>query len=110
MQQAGIIAGRLTLLDAEKVGLDVSIFVFVRLEKHAAEVLDAFEKATRDVPEILQCYSMSGEFDYLLRVVVGSVRDYERTVKARILKLPHVGQVNSHFALSEIKNTTILPI
>ena len=110
LQQAGIIAGRRTLLDAEKVGLDVSIFVFVRLEKHASELLDAFEKATRDVPEILQCYSMSGEFDYLLRVVVASVRDYERTVKGKILKLPHVGQVNSHFALSEIKNTTILPL
>jgi Lrp/AsnC family transcriptional regulator len=53
---------------------------------------------------------MSGEFDYLLRVVVASVRDYERTVKGKILKLPHVGNINSHFALSEIKNSTILPI
>jgi Lrp/AsnC family transcriptional regulator len=110
LQQAGIIAGRRTLLDAEKVGLDVSIFVFVRLERHASEMLDAFEKAVGDVPEILQCYSMSGEFDYLLRVVVASVRDYERTVKGKILKLPHVGNINSHFALSEIKNSTILPI
>jgi Lrp/AsnC family transcriptional regulator len=110
LQQAGIIAGRRTLLDAEKVGLDVSIFVFVRLERHASEMLDAFEKAVRDVPEILQCYSMSGEFDYVLRVVVASVRDYERTVKGKILKLPHVGHINSNFALSEIKNTTILPI
>ena len=72
--------------------------------------MDAFEKATLDVPEILQCYTVSGEFDYMLRVVVGSVRDYERTVKGKLLKLPHVGIMNSHFALNEVKNTTALPV
>ena len=53
---------------------------------------------------------MSGEFDYLLRVVVHSVRDYEKTVKGKLLKLPHVGVMNSHFALNEIKNTNELPL
>ncbi|MEM9330856.1 MAG: Lrp/AsnC family transcriptional regulator [Pseudomonadota bacterium] len=110
MEDSGIIRVKRSILDSEKIGLDVSIFVFVRLDTHTSEVLESFEEATRSVPEILQCYTMSGEFDYLLRVVVKSVRDYEKTVKGRLLKLPHVGVMNSHFALNEIKNTTSLPI
>ena len=110
MQDSGLLKGRVWLVDAEKAGHDVSIFVFVRLETHSTEVMDAFERATLDVPEILQCYTVSGEFDYMLRVVVASVRDYERTVKGKLLKLPHVGIMNSHFALNEVKNTTVLPV
>lgn len=110
MQDAGVIRGNTIVLDPEKIGLDVSIFVFVRLDHHSAGVLEAFEEAALDVPEILQCYTMSGEFDYLLRVMVATVRDYEKTVKAKLLKLPHVGNLNSHFALAEVKNTAQLPI
>ena len=110
LEENGIIANRKCLLNPEEVGMDVSIFVFVRLDTHSAEVLEKFERATLEVDEILQCYTMSGEFDYLLRVVVPSVREYEKAVKGRLLKLPHVGVMNSHFALNEIKNTTELPI
>lgn len=110
MEESGIITGKVCLVDAEKTGFDVSIFVFIRLAIHSAEVLTEFEKATLLVPQIMQCYTMSGEFDYLLRVVVPSVRDYEKAVKGTLLKLPHVGVMNSHFALNEIKNTTCLPI
>lgn len=110
LQDTGIIAGRSVLLDAEKIGLDVSVFVFVRLDRHSAGVLEEFEEEARKVPDILQCYTMSGDFDYLLRVVVSSVREYEKTIKARLLKLPHVGTLSSHFALNEIKNTGQLPI
>ena len=110
MEESGVIASRKCHLDAEKVGLDVSIFVFVRLDVHSSEVLEEFEAATQNVPEIMQCYTMSGEFDYLLRVVVRTVRDYEKAVKGELLKLPHVGVMNSHFALNEIKNKTALPI
>ncbi len=110
MEESGIILGRVCLIDPEKTGLDVSIFVFVRLAIHSADVLTEFEEATLDIPQIMQCYTMSGEFDYLLRVVVPSVRDYEKAVKGQLLKLPHVGVMNSHFALNEIKNTSSLPL
>lgn len=110
MQESGLLKGRTWQVDGEKAGLDVVIFVYVRLSIHSAEGLEAFEAATQNIPEILQCYTMSGEFDYLLRVVVPSVRDYERTVKGKLLKLPNVGMMNSHFALNEIKNTSRLPI
>jgi len=110
MQDAGLLKGRVWLIDGEMAGRDVSIFVFVRLDTHSSEVLESFEAATQAIPEILQCYTMSGEFDYLLLGVVGSVRDYERTVKGKLLKLPNVGIMNSHFALNEIKNSTALPL
>ena len=110
MQDAGIIKGRVALIDAEKIGMDISVFVFIRLERHSSGVLETFEDTARKLPEIVQCYAMSGEFDFLLRVVVASVRDYERTVKARLLKLPHVGTMSSNFALNEVKNSTELPI
>ena len=110
MQDAGIIEGRYMRINSEKVEYDVSIFVFVKLDTHSSEVLEIFEHATLSVPEILQCYTMSGEFDYLLRVVVQSVREYESTVKGKLLKLPHVGTMNSHFALNEIKNSSALPL
>lgn len=110
MQESALLKGRVWLVDPERAGQDVFIFVFVRLDTHSAEAMDAFEKATLDIPEILQCYTVSGEFDYLLRVVVSSVREYERVGKGKLLKLPHVGIVNSHFALNEVKNTTVLPV
>jgi len=110
MQESGVIKSQVCNLDSEIIGLDVSIFVFVRLDTHSAQALDKFEISTKSVPEIMQCYTMSGEFDYLLRIVVATVRDYEKTVKGKLLQLPHVGMMNSHFALSEIKNSSALPI
>ena len=110
MEDAGVILAKRCILNSEKVGLDVSIFVHVRLDIHSSEVLEEFEAATQSIPEIMQCYTMSGEFDYLLRVVVKAVRDYEKTVKGKLLQLPHVGTMNSSFALNEIKNSTALPL
>ena len=110
MEEAGIIAGRRCYLDPEKVGLDVSIFVFVRLRVHSEGVLEEFEAATLDIPQILQCYTLSGDFDYLLRVVVRNVREYEKTIKGALLKLPNVGHLSSSFALNEVKNISQLPL
>jgi len=110
LEDAGIIEARKCILNAEEVGLDISIFVFVRLDIHSSEILERFEEATKHIPEIMQCYTMSGEFDYLLRVVVPTVREYEKTIKGKLLKLPNVGVMNSHFSLNEIKNTTALPL
>ncbi len=110
LEQSGVIAGRPVMLDAEKLGFGVTIFVMVRLSVHNEPALNQFESAVLEVPQILQCYTMSGEFDYLLRIAVASVRAYEKTVKGKLLHLPHVGQINSHFSLNEIKNTWHLPL
>jgi Lrp/AsnC family transcriptional regulator len=110
MEEAGVIQGRAVVLDPDALGFEVSVFCLVRLKQHDEETLNAFEDAARRLPEILQCYSLAGEHDYVLRVLVRSVRDYEQVVKVSLLHLPHVNHVQSNFALREVKNTSALPI
>lgn len=110
MQDAGIVRGRVWSLDPAPLGLEVSVFAEVRLKKHDEETLEAFEQTTRDHPEIVECFSMSGESDYILRVVVGTVADYEILLKKVLLHLPGVAAIHSNFALKTIKLTSKLPI
>lgn len=110
MERQGVIRGRIVLVDPKQVGFDVSVFCFVRLKQHDEETLVEFEKAVKAMPEVVQCYSMTGEYDYVLRVLTSSVRQYEEILKKALLKLPGVGFVNSSFALDELKNTHRLPL
>lgn len=110
MEESGVIQGRAVVLDPEALGFEVSVFCLVRLKQHDEDTLNEFEEAARRLPEILQCYSLAGENDYVLRVLVRSVRDYEQVVKVSLLHLPHVSHVQSNFALREVKNTSALPI
>jgi Lrp/AsnC family transcriptional regulator len=110
MEADGIIRGRALLIDPAALDLSVSVFCLVRLKSHEEEILNAFERAVARHEEIVQCYSMTGEHDYLVRVVVRDVRHYEETVKRLLLHLPGVAFVNSSFALKEVKNTTRLPV
>jgi len=110
MERQGVIRGRIVLVDPKRVGFEVSVFCFVRLKQHDEETLLDFEKAVKAMPEVVQCYSMTGEHDYVLRVLTSSVRQYEEILKKALLKLPGVGFVNSSFALDELKNTHRLPL
>ena len=110
LEADGVIRGRRLLLDAEALGLPITVFCFIRLGRHDRATMEAFEAAAREHPNIVQCYTMSGDQDYVLRVVVDSVKAFERLVKNDLLALPSVGQMSSSFALSEIKNTTELPL
>ena len=74
------------------------------------ELQELFEKAVKNMPEVVQCYSMTGDHDYVLRVLTSSVRQYEEILKKALLRLPGVGFVNSSFALDELKNTHRVPI
>lgn len=110
LESTGAIVGRNVVLDAEVLGLHITVFCFIRLTHHDKASMDAFEESARAHPNILQCYTMSGEQDYVLRVVTSSVKAYEQLMKNDLLSLPCVGQMSSSFALSEIKNTSVLPI
>lgn len=110
LQGDGIIQGKVILLDPEVFGLTVNVFANLRLKQHDEETLDALEEAARRQPEIVDCYSMSGDSDYLLRVTVRSIDEYERFLKKILLHLPGVKSVNSRFVLNRIKSTTKLPI
>ncbi len=110
MQDAGVIKGRVALLDPDLLGLNVTVFASITLKAHTEEALLAFENAIRQRHEIVDCFSMTGDRDYLLRIIVRSVAEYERILKESLLHLPHVASVSSAFALKEIKHTAALPI
>ena len=110
LQDAGIFKNKVTLVDAEKIGLNVSVFVQVTLEKQIEENLTAFEKEIDQRPEVVECYLMTGEADYLLRVVVTDLQAYEHFLKDRLTRFPGVLNIRSSFALNQVKYSTALPI
>ena len=110
LEQTGFITRRVTLLDGTQLGLAVNVFVNVNLRRHQENALNRFEEAVQDVPEIVECYTVSGETDFLLRVVVSDVGAYERLLKATLVHLPEVGNLTSTFALRQVKYTTALPL
>lgn len=110
LQDAGIVSEKRYIVDPEAAGFEILVFCFLRIVEHRREKLSAFEDAVARVPEILQCYSLSGEHDYLLQVVARSVRDYEATVKNALTELPNVQSINTSFTLKKIKDSRIVPV
>jgi Lrp/AsnC family transcriptional regulator len=110
LQDQGVIRQRVALLDAKQLQLSVNVFVEVSLANQHEDALNRFEDAVQQVKEIVECYTVSGDKDFLLRVVVEDVSAYERLLKSTLVHLPEVGNVSSTFALRQVKYTTSLPI
>lgn len=110
LEASGVIRERSIVLDPKALDLNVVVFANVKLKQHDETTLEALENAVRNHPEITACYSMSGESDYVMRIVVRNIDDYEIFLKKVLLHLPGVGATNSNFALKCIKDTTALPI
>ena len=110
LEAAGVIARYAALLDAQAVGLEVNVFIQVALERQVEPLLDRFEHAVRERPEVMECYLMTGDADYLLRVVVPDVRALERFIVDVLSRLPGVGSIKSSFALKQVKYDTSLPL
>lgn len=110
LERHGYIARRAVILDASRLGFHADVFAHVRLAKHDEETLDAFEAEVRRHPQIVECFSMSGESDYLMRIISHSIEEYEQFLKKVLLHLPGVASMNSSFSLKTVKVTTDLPI
>jgi Lrp/AsnC family leucine-responsive transcriptional regulator len=110
LEASGTIDRYVTLLDAKKLGLTVSVLVQVTLEKQIEPALDTFEKAVRERPEVMECYLMTGDADYLLRVLVPDVPAFERFILEFLSRVPGVGNIKSSFALKQVKYQTALPL
>ena len=110
MEEAGLILGRPFILDAVALGYPVNVFAQIKIRNHEESVLEAFEAAVRGHAEIVECFSMSGESDYVLRVLARSIEDYEQFLRKTLLHLPGVGAINSSFALKPVKVTTAVPV
>ncbi len=109
MEERGVIRGRVTLVDPSAVDLALSVFVLIRTNAHEPNWLKAFDRAVRDLPEIVGAHRMSGELDYVLRVRVSSVKDYDRFYQRLISRVP-ISDISASFVMDDIKDTTELPI
>lgn len=110
LEAEGVIRGKVTLLDAKKIDLSVRVLAFVTAKNHDEDALSTFEAAVLSISEIVECYSTSGDNDYVLHIVTNSVDEYDLLLRKILLKLPNVGSIRSTFTLKQIKYTTQLPI
>lgn len=114
LEEAGVISGYVALVQAEKVGLGLTAYLNVRLEKssgsHKRNPMDLFRSAVQAWPEVVECASLTGEMDYLLRVVVADMAHYSRFVMDTLLKHPSVQDCKTSFVLDRVKGTTALPL
>jgi Lrp/AsnC family transcriptional regulator, leucine-responsive regulatory protein len=110
LEESGYISRYVTLLDALRVGLKVSVFIQVTLERQIESALERFENAIRSRPEVMECYLMTGDADYLIRVVVADIQVLEEFILKFLTKLPGVGNIKSSFALKQVKYQTALPL
>ncbi len=110
LEEAGIIRGYTAVIDQVKVGLPVSVFVSIKLDRQHEEAMQRFEAAVRRCPEVLECYLMTGPRDYLLRVVARDLADYERFVKETLTRIDGIANIESSFALGQVKHSNALPL
>lgn len=110
LEAEGIVRDYVALLDARKINLASTIFVEIKLQGQADEILDAFEAEVKRVPEVLECHLMAGTADYILKVVAGSTDDFARIHRQHLSRLPGVMQMQSSFALRTVFKTTALPV
>lgn len=110
MEDAGLIRGYVALVDQRRLGLPVSVFVSIKLERQREKDLEAFSKAISRWPEVLECYLMTGHRDYLLRVVVEDLQAYEKFLKQKLTLVPGIASIESSFALDQIKYSIAVPV
>ena len=110
LEDAGVIRGYVTLVDQQAVGLPVSIFINVTLERQAETALEEFEATIRTWPEVMECYLMTGDADYLLRVVTADLAAYERFLMDKLTRVRGVASIKSSFSLKQVVYRTALPV
>jgi Lrp/AsnC family leucine-responsive transcriptional regulator len=110
LEREGVIDRYVTLVKPLAVGLGVSVFIQITLEKQATEALQVFEAAVQRRPEVMECYLMTGDSDYLLRVVVADVQALERFIVDELAPIPGIANIRSSFALKQVKYQTALPL
>ena len=110
LEQRGYIRQYVALLDQEKVGYDMLCFVHISLQLHQPDQVEGIREAIRGMPEVLECYHVTGEFDYLLKVVIKNRKDLERFVIDRLTSVPGVARIHTSLVLNQVKSTTELPV
>lgn len=110
LDEAGVLKKHTTLVDPEALGYDLCVLIMVTLIRHQQDHATEFQEAVASYPEVLQCFAVTGDADYMLRVVIQNMAAYDRFLNEKIFNLPGVSQVRSNFVLREVKNETAIPV
>lgn len=110
LNESGIVRGRVTLLDPALAGFAIAVFALVSFKVVDEATMNAFEEAVQGIDEIVECYSVTGARDFLMRIVARSVADYEQLLKKRLIHLPGVAAIDTIMTLSSVKFSTRLPL
>ena len=110
LEQEGLVKGRVALLDRAALGMEVVVFATINLTSTGRQNLIAFEQEVVKYPEVMECYTMTGIWDYMLKIVTRDIRHYENFVRNTLTDSPSIRELHSHMAVTEIKNTTELPL
>jgi Lrp/AsnC family leucine-responsive transcriptional regulator len=110
LEQQGVIKGYVAVVDQGKVGLPISAFASIKLARQHEDDLDAFSETVSRWPEVVDCYLMTGQRDYLMRIVVKDLEAYERFLKEKLTRLESVASIETSFALGQVKRSEHLPL
>ena len=110
LEKTGLIKGYVALLDPERLGLRITALVMISLSLHQEQPIERFRRAIQDIPEISECYHVSGDFDFLLKVAVRDMRAYELFLREKPSKIKGIGKITTNFVLATTKQTTQVPL
>ncbi|WP_294246189.1 Lrp/AsnC family transcriptional regulator [uncultured Sphingomonas sp.] len=109
LEQAGVIQGYGAIVDQQRYGLPVTAFIRVRLERHARDLVQQFEEAIRQLDEVMDCHLLTGDADYLLRVIVADLEAYERFIRRKMHAIAGIASLDTTFAYGVVKSTRTFP-
>ena len=109
LEEQGVIRGYTALVDQKAWGLPVTVFIRIKLERHSDEAVKAFEQAIIAMPQVMDCWLMTGRSDYLLRVIASDLDDYERFVRRELQRVPGIAGIDTSFAYGSVKHAQVLP-
>ena len=109
LEEQGVITGYAALVDQKAWGLPVTVFIRIKLERHGDAAVQAFERAITAMPNVMDCWLMTGRSDYLLRVIAADLDDYERFVRRELQRVPGIASIDTSFAYGRVKQAQVLP-
>lgn len=109
LEDAGVITGYTALVDQKAWGLPVTVFIRIKLERHGDDAVQAFERTIIDMPQVMDCWLMTGRSDYLLRVIAADLDDYEQFVRRELQRVPGIASIDTSFAYGRVKHAQVLP-
>ena len=110
LEQEGIIEKKVAILNREALGMELVAFTSINLREASRKNMEHFEREVSLMDEVIECYTITGAWDYMLKIVAKDIRHYEQFVRNRLLEIPMIGQIYSNISVTEIKNTTELPL